>query len=86
MNNNLMALGLELNYREDDFLTVSPINVLVVAEGMDSDGDTTYVVMHTPGMTSVSAGALVNFAKIWTDLNIMNDLISGARNVDTEEK
>lgn len=75
MSNNLTALGLELEWDDDQEFTISPANAMVIAEGFDSDGDTVHVVMATPGMTSVKGAGFVSFAKQWIDLKMMNEIV-----------
>ena len=81
---NLTALGLELDYDEDDF-TISPLNAIVIADGFDSEGDIRHVVMHTHGMGNVQAKGLVGLAEQWVNLNLMNDLIRSAYANSEEE-
>ena len=55
---------------------VSPIDALVIARGLDSDGDEVTLVTTTHGMTSVSAGGLVQFASKWVDMGIEADIVN----------
>lgn len=79
----LTALGLELDYDENS-IDITPYSAIVVAEGFDSNGVIRHVVMNTIDMTNVTAGGLVNFARNWTDIRIMNDLVRQAYATEEE--
>lgn len=80
----LTALGLELDFEEDAELTISPVDAIVIAEGFDSDGDTVYVVLNTPGMTSVKGSGFIQFARQWLDLKMMNEIVQATYAPDEE--
>lgn len=82
---NLKALGLELEYDGDDSL-FSPMNAIVIAEGMDNEGKIRHEVIGTPGLTNVQAAGFVHYATEWVNLNLMNDMIQSMYADDSEEE
>lgn len=80
----LTALGLELDFDEDEEFTISPIEAIVIAEGFNSDGDTVHIVLKTPGMSSVKGAGFVSFAEQWLNLVMMNEIVRATYAPDEE--
>jgi hypothetical protein len=61
-----------------DETVISPYSTLVVAEGMDSDGNVVFAVMTSEGLDPVKALGMANYARIYTE-EILKDTIDAAR-------
>jgi hypothetical protein len=55
------ALGLLLETSDEDYDLVQPLEVLVVAKGLDSAGHVCYWVIKTPDLTNVEAAGMALF-------------------------
>lgn len=84
-DSNLTALGLDLEWEEEAPFTLSPLNALVIAECFDSDGDTTHIIVATPGMKNVKAAGLIKFAETWAELRMINDMVRASIDYSEEE-
>jgi hypothetical protein len=75
MKLDITALGIPLEGVPDkpDYY-VSPISVLVVMRGIDSEGDEVYGCYTTEGMSHIEAGGLAKYANVYTD-KIMHDTL-----------
>jgi len=79
------ALGLELEWDDEMEFPIHPLDAIVISHGLDGNMDDVYVVMTTPNMGNVQAAGLLEYAKHWNDLLIMNDLVKHFNAYSEEE-
>ena len=58
------ALGMDLDWEDEEGVTISPLSCILISKGIDNDGDEVYAVMHTEGLTDVEALGMLNFGKL----------------------
>jgi hypothetical protein len=74
--NDLRAMGIELDWTEEESRTISPLSCIVVAKGIDNEGDTVYAFICSKGMTNVEAAGYVRFADQHVNMRLQYDILS----------
>lgn len=67
MTSDYTALGLPLDWTDEDGVTISPISAIVVAKGIDNEGNETYSVMNTKGLSNIEALGFLAFASLYVE-------------------
>jgi hypothetical protein len=66
---------MELDWIQNDLQIVSPLSCIVIAEGLDDEGDVVHAIMMTEGMGPVDAAGLLDLAKEWVALALQDEVI-----------
>lgn len=82
MDSQYNALGLPLEWQDEAGVTISPISALVIAKGMDNDGNETYSVMNSKGLSNIEALGYLAFAELFIQDELRADLYSTYRSDD----
>jgi hypothetical protein len=70
-------MGIQLDYDESGMDTISPLNCLVIVEGMNSDGTLSHVVIPSEGLGNIKAAGMLAFANEWIQWNLRIQLLNG---------
>jgi hypothetical protein len=80
--NDYTALGLPLDWVDEEGVTISPISAIVIAKGMDSEGNETYSVMNSKGLSNIEALGFLAFAELFVQDEVRATLYETYRNND----
>ena len=76
------ALGLPLDWVDEEGVTISPISAIVIAKGMDNEGNETYSVMNSKGLSNIEALGFLAFAELFVQDEVRATLYETYRNND----
>ena len=80
--NDYTALGLPLDWVDEEGVTISPISAIVIAKGMDNEGNETYSVMNSKGLSNIEALGFLAFAELFVQDEVRATLYETYRNND----
>lgn len=78
------ALGLPLDWVDEDGVTISPLSAIVIAKGMDNEGNETYSCMNTKGLSNIEALGFLAFAKLFVEDEVRATLYETYRKNDQD--